>query len=76
MEYGAQLVLEAGWNHVPQPLHRPGFPRLMDNPRLFSVYPALAAGLFQTLYTIDGATPPPLWQGCGARCGRTHRWAG
>ena len=129
VEYGAHLVPEAGWKHVPQPLHRPGFlvvgdaaglvinqgytirgmdlavlsgvaaaravlatadpdaigpayereleaigltaamqqfagfPGLMDNPRLFSVYPALAADLFQTLYSVDGATPPPLRQG-------------
>jgi electron transfer flavoprotein-quinone oxidoreductase len=129
VEYGAHLVPEAGWRHVPQPLHRPGllvagdaaglvinqgytirgmdlallsglaaanaikanddveaigpayvqelerlglpaamqqferFPALMENPRLFTVYPALAADLFQTLYTLDTAVAPPLRKG-------------
>ncbi len=129
VEYGAHLVPEAGWNHVPQPLHRPGFlvvgdaagfvinqgytirgmdlallsglaaanavlgandvdaigpdyvqhlealglaaamrqfagfPALMDNPRLFSVYPALAGNFFRTLYSLDEAVAPPLRQG-------------
>lgn len=130
VEYGAHLVPEAGWKHVPQPLYRSGFlvvgdaaglvinqgytirgmdlavisglaaanavlataddaaatgpayvsqleelglatamqqfagfPGLMDNPRLFSVYPALAADMFRTLYTVDEAVVPPLRQG-------------
>ena len=40
-----------------------GFSGLMDNPRLFSVYPALATDLFKTLYSLDTAVAPPLRQG-------------
>lgn len=35
----------------------PGF---LDNPRLFSVYPAMAAGMMQSLFTVDGRAPVPL----------------
>lgn len=36
------------------------FPALMENPRLFSVYPALATDVFRQLYGIKEAVPAPL----------------
>lgn len=129
IEYGAHLVPEAGWKHVPTQLHRPGFlmvgdaagfvinqgytirgmdlallsglaaarailqaadvaaigptyiqqleqiglnaamqqfadfPAVMDNPRLFSTYPAIAADVFTHLYTLNNVAPMPLRKG-------------
>lgn len=41
-------------------------PPLMENPRLFTQYPALVSGIMHDLFTIDGSPKPPvrksLWQ--------------
>ncbi len=129
VEYGAHLVPEAGWSHVPEKLHCPGllmvgdaagfvinqgytirgmdlailsgvaaarailqegepaaigsmyvteleqiglqaamqqfagFPSVMENPRLFTTYPALANDVFQQLYQLNTAVPDPLLKG-------------
>lgn len=35
-------------------------PAFLDNPRMFTAYPAMAAGMMHSLFTVDGKTPVPL----------------
>ncbi len=52
------------------------FPALIENPRLFSVYPALAADVFQQLYGIREAAPlPPRTGALSAIQRNTSYWA-
>ena len=35
-------------------------PHLIENPRLFTVYPELVAGIMRDLFRIDGSPVPPV----------------
>ena len=35
-------------------------PEMMDNPRMFTQYPQLAADIMSALFTVDGRPPQPL----------------
>lgn len=43
-------------------------PEMMNNPRLFTHYPQLAADLMSALFTVDGRPPPPLRQTLRQHC--------
>jgi electron transfer flavoprotein-quinone oxidoreductase len=34
----------------------------MENPRLFTQYPQMAANIMSELFTVDGAKPTPFWK--------------
>ncbi|EBL8291835.1 FAD-dependent oxidoreductase [Salmonella enterica] len=43
-------------------------PAMMDNPRLFTRYPQMAAGIMADLFTVDGQPPQPLRKKILRRC--------
>lgn len=42
--------------------HYRKLPGLMENPRLFTQYPQMAANIMSELFTVDGAKPTPFWK--------------
>lgn len=48
--------------------HYRRLPAMMDNPRLFTRYPQMAAGIMADLFTVDGQPPQPLRKKIVRRC--------
>lgn len=48
--------------------HYRRLPAMMDNPRLFTRYPQMAAGIMADLFTVDGQPPQPLCKKIVRRC--------
>lgn len=48
--------------------HYRNVPAMMDNPRLFTCYPQMAADIMADLFTVDGQPPQPLRKKIMRRC--------
>lgn len=43
-------------------------PAMMDNPRMFTLYPQMVAGIMADLFTVDGQPPQPMRKKIMRRC--------